>query len=88
MAAHEFTHYVDLVRRLSSMDIVSDERVSTLFEAGYADEERVVSPAKVFANDKPLAKLVEKKFTPNLTDAKLDEKVSKAWMRRACRRGG
>jgi hypothetical protein len=80
VAAHEFTHYVDLVRRLSTMSIVSEERVSTLFEAGYADEERVVSPAKVFANDKPLAKLVAKKFTPNLTDPKLDEKVSKAWV--------
>ena len=44
VAAHEFTHYVDLVRRLSRTDIVSEERVSTLFEAGYADEERVVSP--------------------------------------------
>ena len=80
MAAHEFTHYVDLVRRLSRTDVLSDERVSTLFEAGYADEERVVSPSKVFAKDKPLARLVEKRFTPNLTDQKLDEKVSKGWI--------
>ncbi len=80
VAAHEFTHYVDLVRRLSRTTILSDERVSTLFEAGYADEERVVSPSKVFANDRPLAKLVERKFTPNLTDEKLDEKVGKSWI--------
>lgn len=80
VAAHEFTHYVDLVRRLSRTDLVSEERVSTLFEAGYADEERVVSPSKVFAKDKPLARLVEKRFTPNLTDPKLDEKVSKGWI--------
>ncbi|HVC26542.1 MAG TPA: hypothetical protein VND40_00120 [Nitrososphaerales archaeon] len=82
VAAHEFTHYVDLVRRLSRTDIVSEERVSTLFEAGYADEERVVSPSKVFAKDKPLARLVEKRFTPNLTDPKLDEKVGKGWIAR------
>ncbi len=80
VAAHEFTHYVDLVRRLSKTDLVSDERVSTLYEAGYADEERVVSPSKVFARDKPLARLVEKRFTPNLTDPKLDDKVSKGWV--------
>jgi hypothetical protein len=80
VAAHEFTHYVDLVRRLSRMGIVSDERVGTLFEAGYADEERVVDPAKVFTKDRPLSKLVQKKFTPNLTDPKLDEKVSKSWI--------
>jgi hypothetical protein len=80
VAAHEFTHYVDLVRRLSRMGIVSEERVSTLFEAGYADQERVVSPSKVFPKDKPLARLVDKKFTPNLADPKLEEKVSKGWI--------
>jgi hypothetical protein len=80
VAAHEFTHYVDLVRRLSRMSIVSDERVGTLFEAGYADEERVVDPSKLFTKEKALAKLIAKKFTPNLTDAKLDEKVGKRWI--------
>jgi hypothetical protein len=80
VAAHEFTHYLDLVRRISGTTIISDERVSTLFEAGYADEERVVSPSKVFAKDKALARLVGKKFTPNLTDVKLDEKVGKSWI--------
>ncbi len=80
VAAHEFTHYLDLVRRLSRMSVVSEERVSTLFEAGYVDEERVVSPSKVFAKDKPLAKLVERRFTPNLSDPHLDDKVSKGWV--------
>src|SRR5439155_17135682 len=79
VAAHEFTHYLDLVRRISRTTMLSDERVSTLFEAGYADEERVVSPSRVFATYKALARLVGKKFTPNLTDSKLDEKVSRSW---------
>jgi hypothetical protein len=72
VAAHEFTHYVDLVRRLSRTSIVSDERMGTLFEAGYADGERLVSPSKVFAGDKALARLVDKKFAPNLVDEKLE----------------
>ena len=62
VAAHEFTHYVDLVRRFSSMQLTSDERASTLFESGYADEERVVDPALVFTGDKTLASLVKRKF--------------------------
>ena len=41
------------------MQVSSDERVSTLFESGYADEERVVDPLLVFASDKKLAALVE-----------------------------
>jgi hypothetical protein len=80
VAGHEFTHYVDLVRRLSTMSVVSDEKVSTLFEAGYADEERVVQPGKIFAKDRALASLIRRKFTPNLTDPKLDEKVAKKWI--------
>lgn len=80
VAGHEFTHYVDLVRRLSGASVLSDERVSTLFEAGYADEGRVVSPAKVFAKDVLLARLIKRKFKPNLTDKTLDKRVDKDWI--------
>jgi hypothetical protein len=80
VAAHEFTHYVDLVRRFSRMQVTSDERVSTLFESEYADEERVVDPMKIFTNDKKLAALVEKKFRGGLSDDKLNEKVAKSWI--------
>ncbi|MGD0637002.1 MAG: hypothetical protein ABSA72_03055 [Nitrososphaerales archaeon] len=80
VAAHEFTHYVDLVRRFSRMQITSDERVSTLYESEYADEERVVDPRKIFTNDRKLAALVEKKFKGGLSDEKLNEKVAKNWI--------
>ena len=80
VAAHEFTHYVDLVRRFSRMQLSSDERASTLFEAEYADEERVVDPALVFPADKKLASLVKKKFSAGLVDEKLNEKVAKGWI--------
>ncbi|MDA4134278.1 MAG: hypothetical protein OK441_01740 [Thaumarchaeota archaeon] len=80
VAAHEFTHYVDLVRRFSRMQVTSDERVSTLYESEYADEERVVDPGKIFTNDKKLSALVEKKFRGGLSDDKLNEKVAKSWI--------
>jgi hypothetical protein len=80
VAAHEFTHYIDLVRRFSRMQLSSDERASTLFEAGYADEERVVDPARVFSADKALASLVKKKFAAGLVDEKLNDKVAKGWI--------
>jgi len=53
VAAHEFTHYLDLVRRISRTTIISDERVSTLFEAGYADEGRVVAPRRCSRRTRP-----------------------------------
>ena len=80
VAAHEFTHYVDLVRRFSKMQVTSDERVSTLFESEYADEERVAEASRVFRNDKTLASLVKRKFKSGLVDEKLNEKVARDWI--------
>jgi hypothetical protein len=80
VAAHEFTHYIDLVRRFSQMQLSSDERASTLYEAGYADEERTVEPASVLGTDKKLVALVKKRFAAGLVDEKLNEKVAKGWI--------
>jgi hypothetical protein len=80
VAAHEFTHYMDLVRRFSRMQISSDEKASTLFESGYADEERTMAPSLVFASDKKLVTLVNKKFAAGLVDEKLNDKVAAGWI--------
>ena len=80
VAGHEFTHYMDLVRRFSRMQISSDERASTLFESKYADEERLVDPVKVFTADRKLAALIRKKFVSGLVDDKLNEKVARGWI--------
>jgi hypothetical protein len=79
VAAHEFTHYVDLVRRLSSMGVVTDERASTLYEASYADSERTLDPKLIFT-DKALVRLVKKKFKDGLLDDSLNSKVAKNWI--------
>lgn len=80
VAAHEFTHYIDLVRRFSQMQLSSDERASTLYEATYADEERLVEPASVLGADKKLVSLVKKKFPDGLVDDKLNDKVARGWI--------
>lgn len=79
VAAHEFTHYVDLVRRLRQTSVLSDERASTLFEAAYADNERTVTPSLVFS-EKSLVALVKKKFRAGLSDPSLSRKVEEGWM--------
>ena len=79
VAAHEFTHYVDLVRRLSQTNLVSDERATTLFEATYADSERTVPPSLIFS-EKSLASLVKRKFKDGLNDPSLNKKVGEAWI--------
>jgi hypothetical protein len=79
VAAHEFTHYVDLVRKLSSTNIVNDERATTLFEASYADTERTVAPKLIFS-ERTLVSLVSRKFKEGLSDPALNKKVSVAWI--------
>ena len=79
VAAHEFTHYVDLVRKLSSKNIASDEQATTLYEASYADTERTVAPKALFA-EKSLVSLVTKKFKAELVDQALNKKVSEQWL--------
>jgi hypothetical protein len=79
VAAHEFTHYVDLVRRFTRMDILSDESSVSLFEAGYADSGRLVDPKSLFS-ERSLVGLLKRKFKDNLKDAKLDAAVEKKWI--------
>ena len=79
VAAHEFTHYLDLVRRLSRTNLVSDERSSTLFESAYADSERTIQPKLVFS-DKALVSLINRKFGAGLSDERLNAQVSEKWL--------
>jgi hypothetical protein len=79
VAAHEFTHYVDLVRRLSTTNVVNDERATTLYEANFADSERVVPPKMVFS-EKALVGLVTRKFKDGLADQALNKKVGDLWV--------
>ncbi len=79
VVAHEFIHYVDLVRRLRSTNVISDERTTTLFEATYADSERTFPPSLIFG-DRSLVSLVRRKFKDGLSDPALNRKVEEKWI--------
>lgn len=79
VAAHEFTHYVDLVRRLSTTNVTSDEKATTLYEASFADAERTVPPKLLFS-EKALVTLISRKFKNALTDPALNKKVGDSWI--------
>jgi len=79
VAAHEFTHYVDLVRKMSTKDIASDEVVTTLYEASFRDAEHTVAPKLIFS-EKALVSLVSRKFKDDLVDAALVKKVGDLWV--------
>ena len=77
--AHEFLHYLELIGKISRMDIVSDELSSTLFEGKYADLTRLFEPDTVF-KDKSLLRLITKKFPEGFQDFKLEDRCLKLWL--------
>lgn len=77
--AHEFLHYLELVRKASRMEMVSDEISSNLFENVYADSTRLFEPRAVF-DDKTLLTHITKKFPAGFKDYKLEDKTEKLWV--------
>lgn len=77
--AHEFLHYLDLVRRASRMEIVSDEVSANLFESVYADSTRLFEARAVF-DDQTLLTHITKKFPAGFKDYKLEDKTEKLWI--------
>lgn len=77
--AHEFLHYLELMRKISKMDLLSDEISGNLFENVYADETRLFEARAVF-KDRTLLNHILKKFPSGFRDYKLEDKVMKYWI--------
>ena len=77
--AHEFLHYLELMRKISSMELISDEVSANLFESVYADSERLFEPRAVFT-DKTLLSHITKKFPSVFRDYKIEDIVVKYWI--------
>jgi len=79
--AHEFLHYLELIKRMSKMEMVSDELSGNLFESMYADTTKLFEPRAVF-DDKTLLLHITKKFPEGFRDYKLEDKVLKNWIQK------
>ena len=77
--AHEFLHYLELIRKVSKMEVLSDEISGNLFENIHADETRLFEPRAVF-DDRTLLLHITKKFPSGFRDYKLEDKVIKHWI--------
>ncbi len=76
--AHEFLHFLELMRKISKMELLSDEISGNLFENVYSDETRLFEPRVVF-KDRTLLDHITKKFPAGFRDFKLEDKVIKFW---------
>jgi hypothetical protein len=78
VAAHEFTHYLELIRRFTELPI-SAPSASTMFEATYRDMEESMPAQKIFGRFKSLSTLIDAKFEDGFADEALNQKTIKNW---------
>jgi len=82
VVAHEFLHYLDLIKKFITLDISSDSIPQTVFEAGFIDTEKTVDYRLVFRKDRSLRRMLDLKFDRGLVDPKLDNKTKIFWIER------
>lgn len=79
--AHEFLHYLDLVRRISKFEVLSEEVRESVFETLYSDLEKTIRPEHVYS-DKRLIRNLRRKFADGFEDERLKEKTLSDWINR------
>ncbi|MDG6924152.1 MAG: hypothetical protein JRN67_12785 [Nitrososphaerota archaeon] len=79
--AHEFLHYLELVRNFMKLDVVSNMTSSSLYEERHTDYSRALNPSHVFSN-KRLVSNLKKQTSIGLEDEKLNEKCKARWIER------
>jgi hypothetical protein len=80
--AHEFLHYLNLLKKIINLEISSDNISNTLYENSFSDNEKTLDSTKVFKGDTYLQKLINKKFENGFNDSKLDKKTESFWIKR------
>jgi hypothetical protein len=78
--AHEFLHYLELVRRIINMNLVSDEISSSLFEEKYSDDDRLMNARVVFSSDPTLIRHISKRFNDGFRDPTLEKIAINEWI--------
>ena len=79
--AHEFLHYLELVSRMSNMEILSDQISGNLFENVFTDNTKLFKPQAVFT-DKTLISHITKRFPLGFHDYKLESKTEQLWIKK------
>ena len=80
--AHEFLHYLNILKNIINLDVSSDNISNTLYENSFTDNEKTLDLNKVFKGDTYLQKLVNKKFANGFNDLKLDKKTELLWIKK------
>lgn len=80
--AHEFLHYLNILKNIINLEVTSDNVSDTLYENSFSDNERTLDLTKVFRRDIYLQNVVNKKFVNGFNDSKLDKKAESFWIKK------
>ena len=80
--AHEFLHYVNILKNIINLEVSSDNISNTIYENSFSDNEKTLDTTKVFKGDLYLQKLVYQKFVNGFNDSKLDKKTESYWIKK------
>jgi hypothetical protein len=80
--AHEFLHYLHILKKIINLDVTSDNISNTLYENSFSDNEKTLDFTTVFKGDAYLQKLINKKFANGFNDSKLDKKTEIFWIKK------
>lgn len=82
VVAHEFTHYIELARRISEFELLSSEIPCSVFEATYRDVEESLKPELVFGRHRSIVRVLREKFPDGLEDSALNSRTIKGWIQK------
>ena len=80
--AHEFLHYLNILKNIINLEVTSDNISDTLYENSFSDNERTLDLTKVFRRDIYLQNVVNKKFVNEFNDSNLDKKAESFWIKK------
>ncbi len=80
--AHEFLHYLSILKNIINLEVTSDNISNTLYENSFSDNEKTLDSNKVFKGDPYLQKLLNRKFANGFNDIKLDKKTELFWIKK------
>ena len=80
--AHEFLHYLNILKNIINLEVTSDNISDTLYENSFSDNERTLDLTKVFRRDIYLQNVVNKKFVNGFNDSNLDKKAESFWIKK------
>jgi hypothetical protein len=80
IVAHEFLHYLELVKRFHTGMLLSEISSDSLFEEGYEDQSRAIDPALIFPRQRRLVQDLRDQFLGGFSNEKLADKCQKSWI--------